>query len=111
MKESEKEELKEKVEAGIRALDLEIPILKEQTRPVKPDNAIGRLTRMEAINSKSISEASLRSLEAKMTGYKWVLANIDDPDFGLCTECGGAIPVKRIMLVPENPRCVGCAGG
>lgn len=106
-----KTELKELIETEIKAVEAEIPRMEEQARPVAPDNAIGRLTRMEAINSKSINEASLRSLKAKLTGLKGALANLDDPDFGLCSECGEAIPVKRIMLVPESSRCVRCAEG
>ncbi|MCP4715287.1 MAG: hypothetical protein GY868_09235, partial [Deltaproteobacteria bacterium] len=35
---------------------------------------------------------------------------IDDPDFGLCAECGEPIPFKRLMIMPGSTLCVGCAG-
>ncbi len=107
----DRDEIKKMIEEEISSVEREIPIIKEQTRPVAPDNAIGRLTRIEAINSKSINEAALRSMQARLSGLKRALANIDDPDFGLCTECGEEIPVKRIKLVPESTRCVTCANG
>ena len=44
-----KTELKALIESEIAAVEAEIPRIEEQARPVSPDNAIGRLTRMEAI--------------------------------------------------------------
>jgi len=36
------------------------------TQPIAPENAIGRLGRMDAINNKSVMEAALREAEAKL---------------------------------------------
>ena len=33
---------------------------KEITKPIAPENAIGRISRMDAINNKSVTEAALR---------------------------------------------------
>lgn len=38
----------------------EIAHLEELIKPVKPDNAYGRLSRMDAINNKTINDAVLR---------------------------------------------------
>ena len=40
--------------------------LKELTKPIEPDCAIGRVSRMDAINNKSINEAALRKAEDKL---------------------------------------------
>lgn len=32
----------------------------------------------------------------------------DDPDFGLCVECGEPIPFKRLRATPTAVRCVDC---
>lgn len=40
----------------IQKLELEITELTELTQPVAPENAIGRISRMDAINNKSINE-------------------------------------------------------
>ena len=33
---------------------------KELTKPIAPENAIGRVSRMDAINNKSVNEAALK---------------------------------------------------
>ncbi len=101
-------QLKQKILDEIEAEKNLIESLKETSKPVAPDNAIGRLTRMEAINSRSISEASLNSAQVKLSKLETALAKIEDPDFGLCRRCGNPIPDGRIMLMPESVLCVPC---
>ena len=36
------------------------------------------------------------------------LARVHDPDFGLCVDCGAAIPFDRLKLEPRALRCVAC---
>ena len=60
-----KEQLKDHIQKRIEDLKKDIKSYQGLTRPVSPDNAIGRLTRMDAISSKSISEAALN--KAKQT--------------------------------------------
>ncbi len=110
MTEEEKKSLKVKIAAESATLKGTIKSLEEASRPVSPDNAIGRLTRMEAINSKSVSEAALASAKARLAGLQAAATKIDGPDFGSCTECGEPIPVKRLLFMPEATRCVECAG-
>lgn len=83
--------------------------LVETSKPVAPDNAIGRLTRMEAINDKSVSEASLGSARTKLHKLETALGKIGDPDFGICVRCEQPIPPGRIMLMPESTVCVPCS--
>ncbi len=87
-----------------------IDSLSELAKPIAPDNAIGRLSRMEAIGTKSINEASLSRAKIKLEQLKSVLSDLNDPDFGICVECDEDIPIGRIMLMPESRFCVRCAG-
>ena len=64
MNEHERAELKQKIIEEIRTQKHLIESFTETSKPVAPDNAIGRLTRMEAISSKGITEASLNSSKA-----------------------------------------------
>lgn len=105
----EKERVRKKIVAAITATEGDIASLAELTKPIAPDNAIGRLSRMEAISSKSINEAALDTARQKLARLKYALTKIDEPEFGLCLECGEPIPVGRIMIVPESPLCVNCA--
>ena len=104
-----KEQLKNHIQTKIEDLKKDIKSYQALTRPVSPDNAIGRLTRMEAISSKSINEAALNKAEEALSKMKRALRMIDDPEFGLCRECEEPIPFKRLMIVPESDLCVQCA--
>ena len=54
-----REKLKNHIKEKIEGLKENIKSYQLLTQPISPDNAIGRLSRMEAINSKSINEAAL----------------------------------------------------
>ena len=54
MTDSEKKSLVEIIEQQIAAHREEITELIELTKPIAPDCAIGRVSRMDAINNKSI---------------------------------------------------------
>jgi len=82
--------------------------LKELTKPIAPDCAIGRVSRMDAINNKSINEAALKKETIKLSGLKYALERIDDADFGICAKCQQPIPIGRIMLVPHSRFCARC---
>ena len=51
----QKETLTRHIQETIAGLKADIDAYKGLTQPIAPDDAIGRLTRMEAINSKSIN--------------------------------------------------------
>ena len=102
-------EFKKNIVAEIEVQKYLVESFTETSKPVAPDDAIGRLTRMEAINSKSISEASLNSAKAKLVKLEKALSKVDLPDFGICVRCLNPIPEGRIILMPENVLCVSCA--
>lgn len=106
---NEKEELRKKIISAIPATEKDITALAKLTKPIAPDNAIGRLSRMEAIGTKGVNEAALSSARQKLVKLKYALANIDNPDFGICMDCGELIPLGRIMIMPESNLCVECA--
>jgi len=103
--------------AGIKALiqkEIEktqniIQEYEELTRPVAPDVAIGRVSRMDAINNKSVVEASLRKAREKLDKLNYVRDRVDKADFGQCARCSNTIPLGRILLKPESVYCVNCA--
>jgi len=109
MKEEEKGELETHIRNKMEALRKDILSYRELTNPIPPDSAIGRLTRMEAIASKSINEAALHNAESTLSKLERALSTIDAPDFGLCKECEEPIPFKRLMIMPETDLCVECA--
>ncbi len=105
----QREQLRKAIEEKITRLRLDIEAFKTLAQPVSPDNAIGRLTRMEAINSKSINEAALNKAQLALDKLERALSKIDHPDFGRCRECEERIPLARLMILPETDLCVQCA--
>lgn len=109
MDQDQKDRLAAAIKEKLAATEGDITAFQALTEPVAPDNAIGRLTRMEAIGSKSINEAALRKARARRSGLERALVKLDDPDFGLCRECEEPIPHARLMVMPEADLCVSCA--
>jgi DnaK suppressor protein len=54
--------------------------LVELTKPIEPDCAIGRVSRMDAINNKSVNEAGLRKKIEQLNGLEYALSIFDDND-------------------------------
>lgn len=105
----EREQLKVKIESKLLLLAKDIEELKEQTKPIAPENAIGRISRMDAINNKSVNEAALRASIEKMKNLKHALSIIDLDDFGNCIRCHKEIPFGRLLVMPESDKCIECA--
>lgn len=104
-----KTEIKSKIEAEIEITIGKILEYTELTRPVEPENAIGRISRMDAIHNKSVIEAALRKSKEKLENLKFAMANIDEPDFGICIKCHKPIPFGRILIMPQSRNCVNCS--
>lgn len=102
-------EIRRKIEAEIEKTKELIADYKVLTQPIAPDDAIGRVSRMDAINNKTINEAALRQAEERLQKLQKVLAKVGKPEFGLCAKCGQPIPLPRILYRPESSRCVNCA--
>ena len=100
---------KESIEKSIKETKKDISNLKELTKPISPENAIGRVSRMDAINNKSVNEAALRSAINKLNLLDSALQRVNNKDFGLCIRCKNEIPIQRILLMPQSNRCVHCA--
>ena len=81
----------------------------QMAAPVAPDDAIGRVSRMDAINNKAVAEAALRTARRKLDRLRTMQSNLDHPRLGLCQRCGNAIPVPRLLALPESPYCVRCS--
>ena len=105
----EKQELKNAIVRLISATEADIADLEGMTQPISPENSIGRVSRMDAINNKSVMDASKRNKKAKLAKLKVALNKIDEEDFGICVICERPIQPKRLMFMPESSKCVRCA--
>lgn len=105
----EREQLKSQIEKKIQRLTRQIGELKELTKPVEPDCAIGRVSRMDAINNKSVNESALSKKQEQVKGLNLALQDIDRDDFQNCIVCGYEIPLQRLFIMPESRKCTNCA--
>ncbi len=109
MTEEEIKQVKQRLTTKIERTKVKIGRMEDMTQPIGPENAIGRVSRMDAINNKSVAEAALRTTKQKLSKLKIALSKIDKPEFGTCAFCKNDIPAARLMFLPESSRCVRCA--
>lgn len=106
---ADQEKLSIQIQAKMKRLERQIIDLLEQTKPVEPDCAIGRVSRMDAINNKSVNESTLAKKQNQMRGLDIALEDLHKPDFQNCIVCGFEIPLERIFIMPESRKCLSCA--
>ncbi len=70
MDKKKKEEIRLLIEREIEKTKTSIESYKNMSQPVEPDSAIGRVSRMDAINNKSITEAALRKAKENYRSSK-----------------------------------------
>ena len=99
----------QRIKEQIQKYELDVIETQKMTQPVAPENSIGRISRMDAINNKSVMEASLRNKISKLNKLKVALIKIDEEGFGYCSECKNVIQEGRLMYMPESTKCVRCA--
>lgn len=105
----DKKDFEEKIKVEIARTTQLIEEYKDAAQPIAPDDAIGRISRMDAINNKSVVDAAIRQAENKLKGLNYALTKVNSPDFGICLKCKTIIPLGRILLKPESVYCVRCA--
>ena len=105
----EKNKLKIKIIELIDKYEKDIIETEKMTQPISPENSIGRVSRMDAINNKSVMEASLRNKISKRNKLKLALTKIGDENFGICINCKKPINPARLMFMPESTKCINCA--
>ncbi|GFM36801.1 TraR/DksA family transcriptional regulator [Desulfovibrio psychrotolerans] len=109
MTEADRTAIRRKIQDEMERLRPEIERLREVTRPVAPDDSIGRLSRMDNIVNIGVNKAALGKAAARLAGLEYALTQLDSPDFGTCAECGTSIPLARLLAMPESDLCVRCA--
>ncbi len=105
----DKGKIRELLNSEIVKTEEQVVRYEDLAQPISPDNAIGRVSRMDAINNKSIVDAALRKAKERLKGLKSSLDKLDSKDFGVCVKCKNNIPIERIFIAPQSSFCVNCA--
>ncbi len=102
--------IRTRLNSKIERTKKKIAHMEDMTQPIAPENSIGRISRMDAINNKSVMEAALRTARKELEAMQDALRKITRGEpFGLCKKCNNPIPVPRLLLMPGSPYCVNCA--
>jgi len=109
MTDREKEEIIKIIHEQIESTKEEIKELIELTKPISLDNSIGRLSRMDAINNKTINEKALRDKKRNLQKLERAVERHREGKLGKCLKCGNEIPFGRLKFMPYTTRCVKCA--
>lgn len=73
--------------------------------------AVGRLSRMDALQQQAMAKATEANRNRDISGIKAALERLEEGEFGECVECGEPIAPKRLELNPVVLTCISCASG
>lgn len=93
----------------VAELEALIALADPSQESITPDKAIGRLTRMEAIQAQQMSQEGRRRQEKRLAAARRALERIEEGTYGRCVRCGAEIAEGRLEFMPESALCVQCA--
>jgi len=76
--------------------------------PISLDQPIGRLSRMDALQQQSMTQANRRATAQRLEQVDAALQRLDRGDYGLCLACEEDIPADRLRVRPEAALCITC---
>jgi DnaK suppressor protein len=81
----------------------------EAARPVALDQpAIGRVSRIDAIQQQKMTEANRASQQARLQLARAALHRLREEEYGDCMACGEAIGRERLFARPDSLYCLEC---
>ncbi|MGC3939324.1 TraR/DksA family transcriptional regulator [Roseobacter sp. EG26] len=96
----------------LKALDAEDAAGLDGQKTVELDQqAIGRLSRMDALQNQAMAQAQARRRQAERQKIAAALARITEGEYGYCTDCGEEIAPARLAADPAIARCLDCTRG
>jgi DnaK suppressor protein len=105
---SKYESLREKLSTTRNELQRRLQGIRQDVRNTEPlaqdfaEQAVERENE-EVLDALEIAaRAELRQVNA-------AFERIEQDEYGLCVECGNAIPMERLEVLPYTDRCVSCA--
>jgi DnaK suppressor protein len=107
--EDEIEKYRAQLEKLRSELQKQLSSSEDGAKPIAPDNAIGRLTRVDAMQSQQMAMALRQQNQLRLQRIDQALRFIENGRYGVCVKCGEDIGESRLSVVPESVLCVKCA--
>lgn len=104
----EREEIRLLIESEIHTIEEALEHFRDESAPVPPDVAVGRLSRMDSLVNQETLTIAMDEAVRRLERLRDKIERIDDADFGRCAMCGEWISMERLRLAPERGVCVSC---
>jgi DnaK suppressor protein len=102
-------EIEQRLRALIEELEGALRAGAAGTRTVELDQAaVGRLSRMDALQQQAVAQASQRNVQARLQRCRAALSALEAGRYGLCRECDEPIERRRLEAFPEVALCLSC---
>ena len=103
---------KTRLHARLAELDAEDAAGQQGQKTVELDQQpVGRLSRMDALQSQAMAQAQARRRAAERQKIHAALTRIEEGEYGYCTDCGEDIEPKRLAADPAIALCLDCLRG
>jgi len=105
-------EAKSLLNERLKALDAEDAAGQDAQKTVELDQqAVGRLSRMDALQNQAMAQATARRRGAERQRIMAALARIETDEYGYCVTCGDEIAAARLAADPALALCAPCMRG
>lgn len=103
-------EFQEALQQRLEAIESGQADRKNDNAPLELDQArTGRLSRMDAMQQKAMSQAASRLARQERKRILKALERMKDGDYGYCVNCDEEIAEGRLRFDPSVPNCIECA--
>ena len=102
-------DLEDKTRALIAELEAAVAKSGDDTAAISPDAAIGRLSRIDAMQQQEMAKAGVRRHRMRIVALKETLRLMDDGTYGICVRCKEDIEYSRLESAPEVKLCAKCS--
>ena len=100
---------KELIELQLEELTADNALGQSAQKTVELDQqSVGRLSRMDALQSQAMAQAQQRRRNVLMGSLQAALQRLKQEEFGYCMECGDEIEDARLLANPAVLKCVAC---
>ena len=94
--------------AEAKKLDISVDPL-DGEKVVELDTSIGRLSRMDAMQSQQMALELRRRREQQLLRVQNALKRMNRGTYGVCGKCRAPMPEERLEIQPEAVLCVRCS--
>ncbi|MBG31339.1 MAG: hypothetical protein CMI31_15280 [Opitutae bacterium] len=100
---------RELLETKIKETEEYLESSKDSADIVELDTSIGRLSRMDAMQSQQMAKELRRRKEEELRSFQSALNRMEKGWYGKCGLCQKPIAEERLEIFPDVLTCVNCA--